>query len=298
MTADGRMRSLTYASLAGLAIGDALGAPVEHMTAEDIATRYPNGVRDFVASEGSALSPGQGTDDTEMAFLVARSLVERQGLDMADVAARLVTWAADGGVTGPSTSQGIAALVRGSEWSRAGGLDSPSSGCLPRCTPIALAMPEHRLVDATLDCCKPTHRHPLALAASVVQNLILSCLIAGAEWSEAITLACTANLKLEGISVVQTTLEEGPTGGLGAVDVLAEAVASVSEATSTEEAIIAAVAAGGDTDTRAATSGSLAGARWGHAALPERWIEGCEATDEERRSGEQLADLRVKLRRR
>ncbi len=295
MTVDRRIRSLAYASLAGLAIGDALGAPVEHMAAEDIAARYPNGVRDFVASEGSALSPGQGTDDTEMAFLVARSLVERQGLDMTDVAARLVTWAADGAVTGPSTSQGIAALVRGNEWFRAGGLDSPSSGCLPRCAPIALVMPEHRVVDATLDCCKPTHRHPLALAASVAQNLILSRLIAGDEWSRSIHLVHTVDLELEGISLIRSALE-GRTGRLGAVDVLAEAVASVSEATSAEEAIIAAVAAGGDTDTRAATVGSLAGARWGHAALPRRWIEGCQATKEARLLGELLADLRLKLR--
>ena len=40
-----------------------------------------------------------------------------------------------------------------------------------------------------------------------------------------------------------------------------------------EEAIIGAVNDGGDADTIAAITGSLAGARWGIEYIPEKWIE-------------------------
>jgi ADP-ribosyl-[dinitrogen reductase] hydrolase len=39
--------------------------------------------------------------------------------------------------------------------------------------------------------------------------------------------------------------------------------------------LVDAVSLGGDTDTRGAVAGLLAGTRWGFAALPVRWVDGC-----------------------
>jgi ADP-ribosyl-[dinitrogen reductase] hydrolase len=42
---------------------------------------------------------------------------------------------------------------------------------------------------------------------------------------------------------------------------------------SLEEAIIAAVNLGQDSDTTGAVAGALAGARWGMADIPQRWLD-------------------------
>ena len=43
------------------------------------------------------------------------------------------------------------------------------------------------------------------------------------------------------------------------------------EATDFEEALIAVVSAGGDTDTNGAVAGAVLGARFGNDAIPPRW---------------------------
>jgi ADP-ribosyl-[dinitrogen reductase] hydrolase len=40
-----------------------------------------------------------------------------------------------------------------------------------------------------------------------------------------------------------------------------------------EEALVAAVNLGGDSDTQGAVTGALAGARWGYDHIPTRWVD-------------------------
>jgi ADP-ribosyl-[dinitrogen reductase] hydrolase len=51
-------------------------------------------------------------------------------------------------------------------------------------------------------------------------------------------------------------------------------------AESAEEAIVTAVNRGGDTDTIGAIAGSVAGARFGAAHLPDRWLRAINETEE------------------
>lgn len=283
----------TAGSLIGLALGDALGASVEMWKAEEVAAAYPLGVRDFIHQPACGLRRGQGTDDTEMALIVARSLVAKRKLDLQDIAAQLVAWADGGGDAGPSTSHAIATLRRGVEPGQAGSHDTPSSGCLPRCAPVALAIPEHSIVPTTIACCELTHRHPGAIAASVAFNLILARLIGGIEWSEAVTTMENSGNESSPAKIIR---ELGGQSGAGMV--VAEAAGCVTKARTAEEAIVAAVSAGGDTDTRGAVAGALSGARWGLEALPTRWIEGCDAGEDAYRLGLSLGRLRLEQKHR
>ena len=279
-------------SLMGLAIGDALGAPVEHMDQQAIASAYPSGIHDYVYSP-SGLRPGQGTDDTEMAFLVADSIVEKQTLNMQDIANRLIAWGDGNPALGPSTGAGIAALAQGAPWQEAGQTAVASSGCLPRCAPVALFTSSFRVVADTIQCCKPTHRHPLALAAAVVQNLVLERLIRGLAWDEAFAvLTGDAGPSVEGLATIRRALY-GAFFAPGAVDVLVEALRCVDGARDAESAVTASVLLGGDTDTRAAVAGALAGARWGISNFPQRWIDGCEANSQARALAHSLAKVRL-----
>ena len=68
-------------SLAGLVAGDSLGSQVEFMEAERIAEKYPSGIHQMIGSSIWRSLPGQGTDDTELAITLTRSIIDCEGYD-------------------------------------------------------------------------------------------------------------------------------------------------------------------------------------------------------------------------
>lgn len=88
-----QLRPYFRGSLVGLAVGDALGMPVETMTRNQIlAATGGKGVTDFIEPiqrrirDTVSLVPGTWTDDTQLALAVARSLIQSQGFDIEDQA--------------------------------------------------------------------------------------------------------------------------------------------------------------------------------------------------------------------
>jgi len=286
-------RERIMGAMIGLAIGDALGAPVEYMDDQMIATEFPSGISGYVNRPKSGLRPGQGTDDTEMAFLTASSLIAKQGLDMDDLVAGLIAWGQGYPSLGPSTGASITAMAAGTPWHEAGQTAVASSGCLPRCLPVALIAPDSSVVAETIRCCKPTHRHPLALAATVVLNQVLERLIRELEWEEAISLLTDSMAYPSGAMAKIRCAFDGELSEPGAVDVLVEALRCVDAAPDAESAVILSVVQGGDTDTRGAVTGALAGARWGISAFPQHWIDGCDASDTALSLGRSLSAVRL-----
>lgn len=77
-----------YAMFALSAIGDALGAPVEMMSAEAISGRYGR-LTQFVERTEHKFGPiakGETTDDTQLALAIARSVARKGAIDLDDVA--------------------------------------------------------------------------------------------------------------------------------------------------------------------------------------------------------------------
>ncbi|MEJ7651932.1 MAG: ADP-ribosylglycohydrolase family protein [Chloroflexia bacterium] len=77
-------------------------------------------------------------------------------------------------------------------------------------------------------------------------------------------------------------------GGRHVLDTLESALWAFENTDSLEEALVAAVNRGGDADTRGAVVGALAGARYGEDAIPERWLDLLEGSDEIANLAEQL----------
>ena len=104
-------------AVVGCAVGDALGAPFEFCLPGVFSARFP---RPGVAQEmcgGGGWEPGEATDDTQMALMVALSLLERGGLDPEDLFARFQAWArAEPKDIGLQTE---AVLTAGLPWDRA-----------------------------------------------------------------------------------------------------------------------------------------------------------------------------------
>jgi ADP-ribosyl-[dinitrogen reductase] hydrolase len=59
--------------LIGLAVGDTLGTTLEFLSLHQLRKRFPQGLRDMTAS--SLWNKGEYTDDTQMALLLAQSLL-------------------------------------------------------------------------------------------------------------------------------------------------------------------------------------------------------------------------------
>src|SRR5450432_510207 len=85
------IRERARAAFIGMAIGDALGATVEFMTASEIAAKY--GIfREIIGGGWLRLKPGQVTDDTEMALCIARAIVRNQSGSLEAVADNFAAW--------------------------------------------------------------------------------------------------------------------------------------------------------------------------------------------------------------
>lgn len=82
--------------LYGLAIGDALGLGTVFMTRREAQIRYPNGLTSFDQiikdAHRSQYHPGEYTNCTHFAMLMAESMLEADGLDPDDYAKKLHEW--------------------------------------------------------------------------------------------------------------------------------------------------------------------------------------------------------------
>ncbi|SCL20036.1 ADP-ribosylglycohydrolase [Micromonospora inyonensis] len=156
-------------SFFGLAYGDALGAPTEFLTVDEIVRRYgPGGPRELVGD------PALVTDDTQMALAVAWALREAPALTPEAVEPllrqRFVAWSVspeNNRAPGMTCLRACGELARGVRWQEATQAGSKGCGANMRVTPVGL-------LDVDLDTLAGlaqlqaglTHGHPTGLASS------------------------------------------------------------------------------------------------------------------------------------
>jgi ADP-ribosyl-[dinitrogen reductase] hydrolase len=273
--------------LIGLACGDALGGPVEFVSRESMDERFPNGLREFIGGGWLHLDPGEITDDTQMALDVARSLCAFPEGNMTDLADRFLDWRhSQPKDIGNTTRDALDRLAQGTPWNKAGAQtfqnrgprDSAGNGAIMRCAPVAMRFRSEpdRLRDVSVDVSRITHANPLCVWASVAVNQAIAGLLNGASIPDAIE-ASTVGIDIPEVTAALALAINGErrairSGGF-VLDTLTAAFWSVLRTSSFEEAIVTAVGLGGDTDTTGAVTGALAGAHYGHDAIPSRWSE-------------------------
>ncbi|MGZ0203704.1 ADP-ribosylglycohydrolase family protein [Streptomyces sp. RM1] len=270
-------------AVVGSAVGDALGAPFEFGPEGAFSARFPvPGAADEMCG-GGGWDPGEATDDTQMAVLVAESLLAHGGLDLPDVFRRFRRWAA----AGPKDIglQTEAVLTGGDPWDTAAAEHfrvnqrAAGNGALMRAAPSAVYFARHGRA-ATLDAARRlsalTHGDPAAGEGTAVLHELVRVALAGADPLAAVPGALAA-LRPEHRARYAVVLAPDwhpdlATEFNGAVwPCLGSAVWALRTTASYEAAVRAAVDLGGDTDTVAAVTGTLAGAVYGIGAVPERW---------------------------
>jgi ADP-ribosyl-[dinitrogen reductase] hydrolase len=278
-------------AVVGSAVGDALGAPFEFQPAGRYRARFPKpvvgGIGEMVGGGGFGWAPGEFTDDTQMAVIQARSLLECGGIDGADLFARFGTWARNAVDVG---SQTRTVLSNGHGWHEAAQAHfaahperAAGNGGVMRTIPAAVHFAAAGL-DATVDAARRlaavTHGDPAAGWGAAIVHAAVRAALHGADWSDAAqAVAATADSCSEAgtpgpwaalVDPSWTPAVAHPSNG-SVFGCVAEALWAVRSTSNFSDAVVAAIDLGGDTDTVAAVAGGLAGAVYGIQAIPSRW---------------------------
>lgn len=269
----------------GSAVGDALGAPFEFGPEGAFSARFPEPGQGGEMCGGGGWDPGEATDDTQMAVLVAQSLLERGGLDLPDVFRRFQRWAAaDPKDIGLQTE---AVLGSGDPWDLAAALHFQASqrgagnGAPMRAAPSAVRFADlgrEGTMDAARRIAALTHGDRAAWEGTAVFHELVRVALDGADPLAAVPDALETvhadHRERYAVVLAPDWHPDLATEFNGAVwPCLGSAVWALRTTSTYEGAVRAAVDLGGDTDTVAAVTGGLAGAVHGVDAVPERWVD-------------------------
>jgi ADP-ribosyl-[dinitrogen reductase] hydrolase len=264
------------AAYLGFAIGDALGATVEFMTPREIAYEY--GVhKDLIGGGWLRLPPGCVTDDTEMALALGRSLIRRDGLDVPDACEEFVAWLrSHPRDVGNTCRRGIRRYLTEGTVAAPYFEGDAGNGAAMRVLPVALATLRHPEDAAawSLAQARITHHHPLSDHASTTLVRMLHWLLADADRDR-------ARAEAESLVEQHPTFRFVPYGGRSSayvVDTMQTVLHFYFATQSFSECVVRTVNQGGDADTTGALAAMLAGATYGTAGIPPRWLAKLDRT--------------------
>jgi ADP-ribosyl-[dinitrogen reductase] hydrolase len=285
-------------ALLGMAIGDALGAPVSGMDRAEIATRFGSIDRfhGLVKPDSEDIHPGEFTDETEFALCVVESMTANRGnLDADTAGVRMLHLAAGPSRRWmhPATVAALDAAADTLEFSVPLDEDSPATGDVAaRGVPVGLIHavgrfdPDQLRADAEA-VVRLTHGGPAAFnAATAIAYAVRSAAtgVPRESWARETARFLGGGELAERLIGLDNRLANSPvpdlfdwTGtGLDAIESVPAAFAAAMSETVFENAVFAAVNAGGATDTIGALTGALAGAAGGASGIPQDLIDGLE----------------------
>jgi ADP-ribosyl-[dinitrogen reductase] hydrolase len=253
----------------GLAIGDALGAPVEFMTAREIA--YQGTHREMTGGGWLKLKPGQITDDTEMSLCLGRAWIAHQGWDKKTAADAFVLWLKSHPIDiGNTCRRGIQRYMLDGSLEAVFSEAAGGNGAAMRIAPIAIATFGNPTIfeQAAIEQAHITHHHPLSDAATLALGQMVHALMANGG-----VKACRqiANTLIHLYPKFKFTPYPGRASGY-IVDTMQTVLHHFFYTDSFEDCVVQTVNRGEDADTTGAIAGMLAGALYGVEAIPLRWL--------------------------
>ncbi len=281
-----------------MAVGDALGVPVEFTSREELARNPVRGLR----ANGTHSQPlGTWSDDTSLTLCTAETLIHH-GDNTKALAKSFVRWLDDGHWTphgevfdvGGTTRAAIRRLSRGTDPLLAGGAGEQENGngSLMRILPVALWCSERgasAMLKVAHNVSALTHRHPRNLVACGIYCLVARQLMAGERPGDAINNAWAAAKRhqrnppyrsalshFQGVAsqALSKKLPRDIKGSGYVVESLEASLWCLLTSGSFEESVLKAVNLGDDADTTGAITGGLAGLAYGVQGIPQAWREG------------------------
>ena len=274
--------------LVGLAVGDALGAPIEFAP--------PGSFQQLTGMTSGGpfkLQTGQYTDDTTMALCIAESILEMGTFDPVDQLERFVRWHREGyhssnGICfdiGNTTRAALEDFERTKQPFRSFGGARGSNGAIMRLAPVAMAFA--RVPEDAIEFCGESAKTTHHFTECVDTCRLLGALIVGALHGKP-----KNELLAPGYAPVEDLWERTPLtesvaaisdgsykvknppeirGGGLSIECLEAALWAFHQTDNFKEGALLAVNLGDDADTTGAVYGQLAGAFFGLDAIPKEW---------------------------
>ncbi|CAN5656945.1 ADP-ribosylglycohydrolase family protein [soil metagenome] len=283
-------------ALFGLAVGDALGVPVEFKSRETIKH---NPVTDMIGYGTHNLPSGTWSDDSSLSFCLAEALT--QGFELNIVAQNFIKWLYQNYWTprgqvfdvGISTRQAIYNLSTGTRPDLAGGFDEDENGngSLMRILPLLFYIKDKEINERyqiTKQVSSITHAHIRSVISCFYYlEFARQLLSKGHKFTIYQNLQSSIPEYLQSISInpneialfgrllngnIKDLPEEQIRSSGYVLHTLEAGIWCLLTTNTYSEAVLEAVNLGDDTDTTAAVTGGLAGLLYGYDHIPANWI--------------------------
>lgn len=264
----GSIEDRAVGALVGLAVGDALGTPVEFMTRSTFAP-----VTGMQGGGVFQLAPGEWTDDTSMALALGEALLQDPSLVKPDFAMnRWVNWYQYGmyshnGKCFDIGNQTASALTT---WSINRTLpeadtDSAGNGCIMRLAPVVIVNLNNPsvMLDVARQQTDFTHRNAECRLISAKLAALIAIAIEGDD---------TKTVSEIPSHIAQRRETEVKSTGY-VVDTFEAAIWAFAPRDGFEKILLRAVNLGDDADTVGAVTGQIAGAAYGLSGIPRPWLD-------------------------
>jgi ADP-ribosyl-[dinitrogen reductase] hydrolase len=281
----------------GLAVGDALGVPVEFKSREYLH-RKP--VTEMIGYGSHNQPPGTWSDDTSLALCTLEAI--KDGYDLNRIAENFVKWYRDAYWTargeifdiGNTTQEAINNLLAGISpiESGMGDENSNGNGSLMRIIPILFVvkdlteMERFRIVSEVSSI---THAHIRSILGCYIFIEYALEILKGKDKIKAYDDACqnirnlVLNISIEeelkyfpkvyyGYGSTPITLDDVKSNGY-VVNTLDASIRCILTTNNFRDAVLSAVNLGSDSDTTGAVTGALAGLLYGYDSIPKKWID-------------------------
>lgn len=253
MTERERLKGMLW----GLVAGDCLGSPIQFTEKDD----HPY-ITEMEKCDIFKTPPGYWTDDSSMAFCIMESFVRRKKYDLQDIANNFVRWIDEGFWSslpyafdiGGATHSAVRQIKCGSL--KNGIESSQGNGSIMRFAPSFIMNLKNNNNDMLHEISDLTHNS--RRVRLVVDDMAEICRahLGGNRTERQSTFRCREDVNNSG----------------WAVSTLDAALWAFQSTATFEDGLILAVNLGGDSDSIGALFGQIAGAYYGYAAIPERWL--------------------------
>jgi len=282
-------------TLYGVAVGDALGAPVEFMGEESIKRQYGK-ITTMKSGGWMNVEPGEVTDDTQMTLCVARGITENPDAPVEAIGREFIRWIESrpkdvGSTCAGSIFRAIDKAAPGrvpteAQWMKASeenhrqlGGRSGGNGSLMRTAYVGMYYEGEEATKKAYQISRMTHwdeeaGHICSLYSWIISTICDESLTTEERYYQFFQ----AIVKSEYNDATEEDFRPRPTGYV--VDSFKAAIWAIVKARRTvtiwerlfREAVENAVNLGGDADTIGAITGGLAGAICGIGGIPYEWL--------------------------
>ena len=300
-------------SILGLAVGDALGAPV--------GFKHPGSfepVTDMSPGGAFGLRPGQWTDDTSLALCLAESLVETNDFDLIDQLDRYIRWYREGHLssTGECFDIGNTTKMALNHYEETkdpySGPTDPTTagnGSIMRLAPVPLAYSKDfaTAAERSGESSKTTHGALEAVDSCRYLGGLIAASVTGVDKTELLSnqysrqtgywienpLGDKVNAIANGSFKEKSPPEIKGSGYV--IDCLQAALWAFYKTSSFSEGCLLAVNLGDDADTTGAVYGQLAGAYYGASGIPDKWLQALTHQKLVQSFGDRLYELSISV---